>query len=121
MNTNTRYSKRIKAVQRLFFVNAAIWLLFGVISLARMANQTTQFTAALVIGVLMLGNVAAMLIAGVGVGQQKRWATAFGLAVLLINIILTITDEFGIFDLITLLLDGWLLALLIATRRHETA
>ncbi|MBE2223209.1 MAG: hypothetical protein IAF02_16825, partial [Anaerolineae bacterium] len=37
-------------------------------------------------------------------------------AVLLINIILTFTDQVGIFDLLTLLLDVVILSLLIANR-----
>jgi len=102
-----------RAAQALFFVNAAIWFLFGIISLARLASKPGQEMAAMVIGLLMLGNVGAMLAAGIGMGRQNRWLYYFGVAVLLVNIILTFTDEFGIFDLITLLLDVLLLGLLV--------
>lgn len=108
----------IRAAQVLFFINAAIWLLFGVISLTRMASSSDQVIAALAVSILMLGNVGAMLIAGIGIGRQNRSLYYFGILVLLINIILTITDEFGVFDLITLMLDVFLLGLLIATRSH---
>ncbi|MBP6470897.1 MAG: hypothetical protein KBE23_14785 [Chloroflexi bacterium] len=40
------------------------------------------------------------------------------LAVLLVNIVLTVTDQFGLFDLLTLLLDLIILALLLAGRRQ---
>jgi len=39
------------------------------------------------------------------------------LAVLLVNIVLTFTDQFGLFDLLTLLLDLIILALLLAGRQ----
>ena len=118
MSTVIKSPSLIKVAQGLFFLNAAIWLLFGAVSLLRMANNSSQIVAALIISVLMLGNVGAMLMAGVGIGKRNQWFYYFGLAVLAINIILTITDEFGVFDLITLILDLVLVGLLIAMKSY---
>jgi UPF0716 family protein affecting phage T7 exclusion len=49
--------------------------------------------------------------------EQKRFYI-LGMAVLVVNILLTVTNEFGALDLITLLLDVAILGLLIATRNR---
>ena len=53
----------VKAAQVLFFVNAATWLLLGI---------TSHTTARLIVALLMFGNAGAMLVAGVGIGNQRR-------------------------------------------------
>ena len=119
MNAPKGQTNPVKTAQILFFVNAAIWLLIGVISMTRiLASSSGQHITALVIAILMLGNVGAMLIAGIGIGKRNRWFYYFGILVLLINIILTITDQFGILDFVTLVFDVILLGFLIITRSH---
>jgi hypothetical protein len=53
---------------------------------------------------------------GFAIGKGKKRLFYLAIAVLVINIILTVIDEFGIFDFATLLIDVVLLALLIVTR-----
>ena len=118
MITRIKRMNPVKAAQCLFLLNAAIWLLFGVISLARMASNSGQAIAALAVAFLMLANVAAMAVAGIVLARQNSWIYFFSLGVLLVNIVLTFTDQFGVFDFITLLLDALLLGLLIGTRSH---
>lgn len=108
----------IRYVQWLFYLNTAIWLLIGVYSLIRLyRGEDTPDITLLVVAVLMFGNAAAMLIAGWGLGLRNRWLYLFAIAVLLFNILLTFTDQFGIFDLLTLLLDLVLLILLWVNHR----
>ena len=66
----------------------------------------------------MAGNAALMAAAGLVVQRPRRRYLFFALAVLLANIILTITDEFGLFDLITLVIDLAILVLLILSRSY---
>ncbi len=73
MGIRARTLNPIKAAQVLFFLNAAIWLLFGVISLARMATSGSgRPIATVVVAILMLGNAGAMLVAGIGTGKRHR-------------------------------------------------
>ncbi len=67
----------IQVTRPLFFLNAAIWLLFGIVSLIRMARGPADHP---------------------------------------ITFLLTFTDEFGLFYLITLLIDLALLLLVILNR-----
>jgi len=66
----------------------------------------------------MFGNASAMCLAGWGLERRNRWFYAFALVVLGINIILTFTDQVGIYDWITLAIDLILLALLILVRKE---
>ena len=100
----------IRLAQALSFLSDAIWLLFGIYTLTQMAGRyPAQSMTVWIVGILMLGNCAAMLLCGVGLATQQKIFYYLALAVLVINIVLTVTDEFGILDLIT----G-----LIATRRR---
>jgi hypothetical protein len=97
----------------LFFLNAAIWVLLGILFLSRTANQMVWM-----ISILMFVNAALMLAFGLVVGKGGRlvyWAT---LAFLGGNILLTVTDQVGFADLITLLIDLTLLVLLILDHRR---
>ena len=72
----------------------------------------------LVIAALIFGNAGAMLIAGIGIGRKNRWLYYFGILVLLANIVLTFTDQFGWLDFVTLVFDVFLLGFIVFGRAH---
>jgi hypothetical protein len=114
--------KWIRAAQALFLLMAAIWLVIGVATLARGdLGGGSGWVAALVVGALMFGNAGAYLLAGLGIGTRwRRLFFYFGLAVLLVNLVLTFTDEVGLLDWVTAGIDLVLLLLLVVTRRRYT-
>ena len=112
-------SQNLKIAQGIFILNAVIWLVFGLYALLEMASRYPgQAITVHVIGILMLGNVAAMALSGFLIGRPEKLFLYFGVFVLVVNIILTVTDQFGIFDMVTLLLDLILLALLVSLRKQ---
>jgi hypothetical protein len=109
--------RTVRAAQILFYANAAIWLALGITTLARLASGATDTSITMwVVGVLVFGNAGAMLLAGIGIGWPRRLFYLFALAVLAVNIILTFTDQVGILDVLTLLVDLALVGLLIVSR-----
>jgi hypothetical protein len=104
----------LQVAQALFFLNAAIWLAFGVAALIRMKDSQLQPVAALVVGILMFGNAAAMLLCGIFIGRGNRLWFNLAAAVLAINILLTFTDQVGLLDWITLAIDLLLVGFLMA-------
>lgn len=110
----------IYAAQLLFIASAVIWLFLMIITLTRVSGTPGQRITALVIAIFMLGNAGAMAAAGVGIGKRKRIFFSFAVFVLLVNIILTFTDQFGLLDFITLAIDVVVLGLLIANRSYYT-
>ena len=115
-SSGTPYSVRV--AQALFFTNAAIWLVFGGVSLVRMGSSGPDFLiTAFIVAVLMFGNVGAMLVSGVGIGTRRMLFYCLAIVVLVINVLLTFTDQVGAFDIITVVIDLVALGLLIATRK----
>jgi hypothetical protein len=111
-------SGQVRAAQGVFFLSAVIWLAIGIYTLSRMVGRYPGGSLAVwVIGLLMLGNVAAMLAAGLYLGTRRRSAWILAQTILAINILLTITDQFGLLDLATLLIDLVLGGYLIFTRK----
>jgi hypothetical protein len=111
-------SKTIRTAQGLFILNTTIWLVFGIVSLSSnsLGEAVPEFVR-WIIASLMFGNAAAMLVSGYAIGQRIRWTFTLALTVLAINILLTFTDQVGLFDWITLAIDLVLLGLLIAARK----
>ena len=111
--------RSVFAAQALFIINAVIWLFFGFAGILRLANGTETLVITLwVITILMFGNVGAMLLAGFWLGKRSRWAFVFALAVLIVNLLLTFTDQVGFFDILTALIDFGLLGLILIDRKN---
>ena len=112
----------VRAAQALFFIMSAIWIAFGSAMLIRIFNSSTNPTITLwVVALLMFGNAGAFLLLGWGIGRSNRLFFYLGILVLAANIFLTFTDEFGLYDLLTLIIDLVLLVLLIVTRSRYLA
>lgn len=105
----------VRAAQALFLLIGLVWILLGVVTLIR---QTGGAVAAVIIALLMVANAAVMLWLAWGIGQQSRRFYLLALAVLAVNIVLSITDQVGIWDLISLGVTLALFVLLLATRSH---
>jgi len=105
--------RSVMAARMLFFLIAAIWILFGIVSLI-----ADSVDSALTIAILMFINSAVMIFIGWGLGKQTKQFYYLGLVILAANIFLTITDEFGWFDLLVLTIYVLLFVLLLASYTH---
>ena len=112
--TNQPSPARVVALARwMFILIGGVWVVFGMMAMMNFAG-----TAGRVMGVLMFVNAAALLGVGIGLGWQNRLFFWLGLALLGGNILLSVTDQIGFYDVVTLLYDIALLILLIVTRSH---
>jgi hypothetical protein len=122
MSDRSKSPAFVRAAQALFFLNAAIWLVFGIVSLVRLAGEASgMMVTLLIVALLMFGNAAAMLCSGWGLARRQRRWYYLALAVVVVNVVLTVTDQFGFFDLVTLLIDLVLMGLLLAIRKRYTS
>ena len=110
-------SQVFRIVQGLFLLNMVIWLVLGTISLAQLEKGADNpiFT---VIAIMMMGNAALMGLAAWWLGRFTRWGYLFALALLVTNILTTFTDQVGLLDYATVLVDFVLLLLLILRRKE---
>ena len=113
MDKATAKPRTVFLAQTLFFLNGLIWLALGVVGLVRLADSGNPSVTLWLVAILMFGNVGAMLIAGLWLGQRSRWAFFFALVVLVVNILLTFTDQVGFWDILTVLIDLGLLGFLL--------
>jgi len=115
-------SRSLEIARGLFFFNAAIWLvnsLFTFLEILHLyTRQANQKIIAIVILSLMLGNVVAMAISGFFISKRNKWLYYFAIFVLVVNIILTFTDQSGFFDFATLVLNLILFGILISIRKQ---
>jgi hypothetical protein len=110
--------KAMRWAQGLFFLNAAIWLVLGIVSLVRLGGSETGAVTALVVVVLMFGNAGAMALSGALLPGRRLLFYLFALVLLAVNIALTFTDQVGTLDWITFAVDLVLVGILIAAREQ---
>ena len=108
-------------VRYLFFVNAAVLLVFGIGTLLRITQNPDSRIMYLVYAVLMFADAAVMLACGLYITGRRKLIYRLAAAVLCLNIILTITDQFWVIDFLFLLLNAVALGFLVAGRKEIPA
>ncbi len=107
-------STMLKLTQALFFANAIVWFLFGVMSLIRVMEAGNALRWVLTI--MMVANAAILLWLGVTIADGQSQVFFLAIVYTALNIVLSITDQFGWVDFLVLLLNLCLLGLLFVTR-----
>ena len=106
----------LKLTQALFFVNAIVWFLFGIISLIRVIEVSSGIRWILTI--MMIANAAVLVWFGITIVEGLTQVFFLAIVYTALNIVLSITDQFGWVDFLVLLLNLCLLVLLFVTRRR---
>lgn len=107
----------IKTAQVLLGMDAIIWTGLGVFSFVVQAGKYPDQTALYhLVALIMFANALAMLLSARLVGKRKKVFYVFTLAVLLVNILFTFTDQVGVVDLMTFFLDLAIFIILILRR-----
>jgi hypothetical protein len=114
-----RPSRLMVVVLALFAVHVVIWVALGIAALVR-GSEYLLYGINLydVFALMMLAYAALIGLAGYGVYRRSRLLYFLALALLVVNTILSVTDDLGFLDFAVLALDLALLALLIAGRRR---
>ena len=105
----------LKTTQAVFYLNAMIWLVFSVLSFVR--AYTTSNDLHWMLSVLMLANAGFMFGFGYVIIKGHRWTFFLAILYVAVNVVLSITDQFGWFDFLIMLLNLVLLGLLFVTRQ----
>lgn len=122
MQDISRAPTSVRVVWAWFILIAAIWILFGALNLIRMVNGTAgHVNTVWIVSILMFANACVMFWIGRDIRKQNKQFYYLAIVVLTITIVLTVIDEFGIFDFITLIIHLGLLGLLITTRTRYSS
>jgi hypothetical protein len=98
--------------QWIFLLIGSIQIVLGITTLLR--NTDPDFLP-WIMPVLMWLNANVLIVIAYSLGKRASVFHFFGIAVLTVNVLLTLPDEFGILDLITLIIDIVLHGLLLTT------
>jgi len=105
-------------VQYLFFFTAVLLMALGVGSMFRASPRPDMKLIYMVYAILMFGDALAMLACGLLIRARKTIIFWSAVTLLSLNIILSIFDQFGLVDLLFVLLNLLTLGLLITLRRE---
>jgi hypothetical protein len=105
-------------VRYLFFFTAIILVIFGAETFARAADNQNMKMVYMAYPILMLGDALAMLVCGSMLNRKASAVFWFAVTVLCLNIFPAIFDQFGLVDLLFVLLNAITLGLLIFYRRE---
>jgi hypothetical protein len=110
--------KLVTALRILFLLNAVLWVVLGAVTLSRMASASPEQAAvAGILAALMAAYGLVLCFIAWSLGKRRRIFYYFAIAVSVVTILLTFTDQVGLADIIGLVLAAVPLVLLIATRR----
>lgn len=109
----TSSSCLLPLVRVLFVVNSMIWLGHGVVRLVQLRPVSHELgIMPLIVPTLMFGNAAALLLASICISKKRYFFFYFAIVLLFLNILVIAVDNLQVHDLIALLFDMLLLALL---------
>jgi hypothetical protein len=100
----------------MLFLNAAVWLVFGVLSVFRAVEGGSSLRW--MQSLLMFANAAVMVWFGVMLESGRNWVFFLAILYMALNVVLSITDQFGWIDALILLLSLIVLGLLFITRQR---
>jgi hypothetical protein len=109
--------KLLKLTRNLFFLNAAVWLAFGISSLLFRAIDEGSLTR-WVITIMMIANAIVMIWFGVMIVTGRNWVFFLAILYMALNVVLSIADQFGWIDALILLLNLIVLGFLFVTRQR---
>ena len=113
---NDPIKQMLRLARWLFLLNAAVWMVFAVLGFVRAGAGAGNWR--LVQSMLMLVNAVVMAWFGLQIDNGRAWVFFLAITYLALNVVLSITDQFGWFDALILLLNLALLGLLFVTRQR---
>jgi hypothetical protein len=112
---DNKISALLKWTRILFFLNAVVWLGLGILSLSFRALDDGSLVQ-WVITVLMLINGLVMICFGIMIISGGSLVFTLAILYMSLNVVLSITDQFGWVDALILFLNLCLLGSLFVTR-----
>ncbi|MBT3337291.1 MAG: hypothetical protein HN855_05320 [Anaerolineae bacterium] len=111
----------LKLSQALFTLNALIWIGLGIGTFLRLSETSPELKVIMtIIGVMMFGNAGALLLSAWLLPKKRMLILIFVLLILIVNILLTFTDQVGFWDWLTVLIDFALLGVLLGRWKFFT-
>ena len=102
----------------LLWATVAILVVLGIGSFARVGENAENIPLYILYAFMMFGDAIAMLVCAVLLNRKTKWIFSLTVVVLCLNIFPTIFDQFGLVDLLFLLLNLFTLIFLISASKE---
>lgn len=107
----------LKVAIVLLVAKSILWLAFAGGYFVRQGGLADLGASSIVMPILMVIDALAYVLIAWGLARNPRIVFLIAAPFLVVNAVLSVTDEFGLFDLIVLVLDLVILGLLLLARR----
>ena len=104
-NRNKIDPLKILMARIFFFLNALLWLGYGVYIYYDMAVLNNNTNSADVVTLFTFANAGLLLFSGIKFGNPQKWIYYFALAVAVFNTILTLWNILDLYFLVSFLID----------------
>ena len=101
----------------LFYLNAFLWFVYTIYIYYDMAVDNNNGLSADIATIFVFGNAGLMLVSGILLGRQKKWAYYFAFVVVLLNILLTLVSLSDFFLVVVFVIDLIILWMLFQLRK----
>jgi hypothetical protein len=108
----------VKVIRGLFLLDAVLWVALGVVSLVRLSDSTNvPLIVAIGIAVLMFIYAGILMLLRWGLIYKPRLSFYSSVILFAITAVLSITDQVGFWDLVSVALNIFMLVLLLIYRQ----
>ena len=106
----------MRVLESLIIINALVWLIFGVLALLGGTTEPDQVNTMRMLSLFMFADAIILFFIFRGLIKKQSWTYTGGLIVLVANIVLSVSDEFGIADFILIFVSLSALIMLLTNK-----
>ena len=107
----------MRIIQTLLYIKSLIWLVFSIYTWVEYSGSHVKSVSMVTLIVLLFLNAILFAVFSFLIEKKKKWLFYLIVLFLLANIVLTVTDQVGIFDVLVLVIDFMLLNLVFLKRK----
>lgn len=114
---NRKKESMIRLIQGLLLLNMVVWVALGGLTLHKQAAAAADAASfRQTIGLMMIGN--ALIFGALAFSYRKPHFRNITVVWLMVNIVLTFPDQFGLYDVLTLMLDVLIVVLILVQKKR---
>jgi len=114
---NRKKENMMHLIQGLLLLNMIVWVALGGLTLHKQAAAAADAVSfQQTIGLMMIGN--ALIFGVLAFSYRKPHFRNITVVWLMVNIVLTFSDQFGLYDVLTLMLDVLIMVLILVQKKR---
>jgi hypothetical protein len=119
MNKRTKKADGFKnnPARALLYLNAFLWFAYSIYIYHDMAVVNKNGLSADIATIFVFGNAVLMLVSGILLGRQRKWAYYFVFVVVILNTLLTLVNLSDVILLVVFVIDLIILGMLLSLRK----